>query len=120
MSAVARIAAAFNNLGSIRWNLHDNERRHVDRRRRYSRDLGNALASHDFPQLKDAWVSMLYEAPLNQHATPQDLLDSGVDTLSAYFRTSSQPQSLVLLTICGVVGPDIFWPAQVNLGSPPA
>ncbi|TKA57546.1 hypothetical protein B0A49_12128 [Cryomyces minteri] len=120
MSAVARIAAAFNNLSSIRWNLYDNERRHVDRRRRYHRDLANALASHDFPQLKDAWVSMLYEAPLNQHATPQDLLDSGVDTLSASFHTFSQSQSLVSLTICGVVRPDIFGPTQVNLGSPHA
>ncbi|KAK5149239.1 hypothetical protein BJ546DRAFT_970524 [Cryomyces antarcticus] len=119
MSAVARIAAAFSNLRNTRWNLDDNEGRHVDRRRRYRKDLANALASHDFPQLKDAWISMLYEAPLNQHATPRDLLDSSVDTLSASFRTFSQSQSLVSLTICGVVGPDIFWPAQVNAGSPP-
>ncbi|KAK4987211.1 hypothetical protein LTR50_004812 [Elasticomyces elasticus] len=104
MGTVARIAASFSNLQSIRWNLDDNERRYVDRRRQYRNDLADVLASHRFLQLKDAWI---------------DLLDSDVDPLSVSFRNFSQSQNLVSLTICGVVGPDVFWPTQVNDTLPP-
>ncbi|KAK4960657.1 hypothetical protein LTR28_005051, partial [Elasticomyces elasticus] len=119
MGTVARIAASFSNLQSIRWNLDDNERRYVDRRRQYRKGLADALASHDFQQLKDAWIGMLYEAPSNHHATLPDFLDSGVDPLGASFRKFSQSQNLVSLTICGVIGPDVFWPTQVNDKLPP-